>query len=188
MHIYEYKNHFYANTGDNYMFGLYENEYGRKIISINVFESTKYSLEKNMDSPKEIFKSKEPVMIGSGKNVKEGSLIHIFLTGQKVLFFIESKEELKELTKAEISNRLYFIKRFHQAERGNIIFQHHLEARSDDELTKDFGTLGKNGFSIDKLNSTFSPPRILFTPNKEVFIIEGKDFDMKLDGKIIFKF
>ena len=101
---------------------------------------------------------------------------------------MESKEELKELKEHEISSRLYFIKRFHQAERGNIVFQHHLEARSDDELSKNFGTLGKNGFAIGKLTNEFSPPRILFTPNKDVFIIEEKDFKLKLDGSIEFKF
>ncbi|MGN6212531.1 type II CRISPR RNA-guided endonuclease Cas9 [Parafilimonas sp.] len=184
----DYKNYYYTNTGDNYMFGLYENENGRKIISINVLEATRYSLEKNKDSKREIFKSIEPVLIGTGKKAKESNLVHIFISGQKVLFFLERKEELKDLAQSEISNRLYFIKRFHQAERGNIVFQHHLEARSDEELSKELGTLGKNGFSIDKLTNTFSPPRILFTPNKDVFVVEGKDFEMKLDGSIEFKF
>ncbi len=183
-----YKNYYYTNTGDNYMFGLYENENGRKIMSINILEATRFSLEKNKDSKTEIFKSVEPVLIGSGKKAKESSLIHIFIPGQKVLFFLEEKEELKELTQREISNRLYYIKRFHQAERGNIVFQHHLEARGDDDLIKEFGTLGKNGFAIDKLTNNFSPPRILFTPNKDVFIVEEKDFKMKLDGCIEFKF
>lgn len=184
----DYKNYYYTNTGDNYMFGLYENENGRKIISINVLEATRYSLEKNKDSKREIFKSIEPVLIGTGKKAKESNLVHIFISGQKVLFFLERKEELKDLAQSEISNRLYFIKRFHQAERGNIVFQHHLEARSDEELSKELGTLGKNGFSIDKLTNSFSPPRILFTPNKDVFVVEGKDFEMKLDGSIEFKF
>lgn len=184
----DYKNYYYANTGDNYMFGLYENEYGRKIVSINLLEATRNSLAKNMDSKNEIFKSIEPVLIGTGKKAKESVLVHIFIPGQKVLFFLESKEELKELTKSEISNRLYFIKRFHQAERGNMVFQHHLEARSDEDLSRELGTLGKNGFAIDKLANNFSPPRILFTPNKDVFIIEERDFEMKLDGSIEFKF
>lgn len=186
--IKEYKNYYYTNTGDNYMFGMYENEFGRKIISINVLEATRYSLNRNFDSKENIFKTIEPVMIGSGKKIKESRLMHIFQTGQKILFFLENKYELKEMSNAEISSRLYYVKRFHQAERGNIVFQHHLEARSDDELSKVYGTLGKNGFSIDKLTDFFSPPRILFTPNKDVFIIEGRDFEMKLDGSIEFKF
>ena len=184
----EYKNQYYANTGENYMFGLYENENGRKIVSINVLEASRYSLNKNEDSKDAIFKSVEPVYIGTGKKKKESKLKHIFQIGQKILFFIDNKEELKEITKQEISNRLYTIKRFHQAERGNIVFQHHLEARSEDDLGKELGTLGKNGYSIDKLTNECSPPRILFTPNKDVFIVEGRDFIMKLDGTINFKF
>lgn len=184
----EYKNHYYADSGDNYMFGLYENENGRKIDSINTLEAARFSLNQNEDSKREIFKAIEPVLIGRGKKAKEGELVHIFLPGQKVFFFLENKEELKELDKKELSCRLYFVKRFHQAERGNMIFQHHLEARSDEQLSEDYGSLGKNGFSIDKLTQSFSPPRILFTPNKDVFIVERKDFEMKLDGTIIWKF
>jgi len=184
----EYKNYYYTDSGDNYMFGLYENEHGRKIISVNTFEATNYALEQNEETKKEIFKTEEPIIIGRGKEKKEAELIHIFIPGQKVLFFLDNKDELKDLDKFELSKRLYFVKRFHQAERGNIIFQNHLEARSDDELSKALGTLGKNGFSINKLSDSFTPPRILFTPNKDVFIIERKDFEMKLDGSIEFKF
>ena len=184
----DYKNYYYSDSGDNYMFGLYENENGRKIVSINTFESARLSLDQNEDTKREIFKSKEPVFIGRGKKEKEANLIHIFLPGQKVFFFLERKEELKELDKKELSNRLYYVKRFHQAERGNMIFQHHLEARNDEELSQEYGTLGKNGFSIDKLTDSFSPPRILFTPNKDVFVIEGKDFEMNLDGSLKFNF
>src|SRR5690606_8548258 len=31
----EYRNYYYTDSGDNYMFGLYENEHGRRIVSIN---------------------------------------------------------------------------------------------------------------------------------------------------------
>lgn len=184
----EYKNNYYSNTGDNYMFGLYENENGRKIVSINILEATRYSLHNNQDTKEDIFKTVEPVFIGIGKKKKESQLKHIFEVGQKILFFTDNKDELKIISKDEISNRLYVVKRFHQAERGNIVFQHHLEARSEDELGKELGTLGKNGYSIDKLTNDFSPPRILFTPNKDVFVVEGNDFEMKLDGTIKFKF
>ncbi len=185
---YEYKNYYYTDSGDNYMFGLYENEFGRKIISINVFDSTKLSINQNEDSLKDIFKSVEPVKIGLGKKAMEGKLIHIFIPGQKVIFFLEDKDELKDLDSETLSKRLYYIKRFHQAERGSIVFQHHLEARNDEELSKEFGNLGKNGFSLEKFTNEFSPPRLLFTPKKDVFIIEGKDFQMNLDGSIKYNF
>ena len=107
--------------------------------------------------------------------------------------FCESLEEIIDLAsdKKELSNRLYFIKRLHQASVGNMLFQHHLEARSDDELTKAFPKetfkgAGKDGFS--KYQKDFIAPRILFKPTKPVFIIEGKDFEMNLDGTIQFKY
>lgn len=89
----EYKNFYYADSGDNYMFGLYENEYGRKIISINVLEATKYTVDQNKDSKSEIFQTIEPISIGKGKHQELGKLKHIFMPGQKILFFFESKEE-----------------------------------------------------------------------------------------------
>lgn len=185
----DYKNYYYTNTGDNYMFGLYETRDGkRKIISINILDAAKYSVHQNEDSKREIFKTKEPVMIGQGKKKKEGELKHIFQPGQKVLFFFDNKDELKDLGKEDLSKRLYFIKRFHDASRGSMIFQHHLEARSDDELKDEFGKKGSNGFSINKFDESFVPPRILFTPKKDLLIFEGKGFEMTLDGEIKFKF
>ena len=96
---------------------------------------------------------------------------------------------MKEIS--NLSNRLYFIKRLYQASRGNIQFQHHLEARDDKQLTddfpiKEFGKKGMNGFS--KFSSDFIAPRLLLSPGNFNFIIEGKDFEMKLDGSIEFKF
>lgn len=184
----EYKNYYYTDSGDNYMFGLYENGNGRKIVSINTLEATRYALDQNKDSTKEIFNSVEPVMIGRGKNAKEGDLVHIFLPGQKVIFFLEDKEEIKDLSEKELSKRVYFVKRLYQAEVGNMVFQYHLESRSDEQLSKEYGAKGRNGFSVNDLDNEFSPPRILYTPTKDNFIIEEKDFKMSLDGSIEFNF
>ncbi|MGN6533763.1 MAG: hypothetical protein ACTHK0_18630 [Ginsengibacter sp.] len=66
-----------------------------------------------------------------------------------------------------------------------------MEARNDEQLAKDFPkeifkSAGKDGFS--KYQEDFIAPRILFKPTKPNFIIEGKDFEMKLDGTIDFTF
>ncbi|MEM6516431.1 MAG: type II CRISPR RNA-guided endonuclease Cas9 [Bacteroidota bacterium] len=190
----EYKNYYYADSGDNYMFGLYENEYGRKIVSINTLEATRLSLNQNEDFKREIFKSKEPVLIGRGKKAKEGNLIHIFTPGQKVLFFFEDKEELQELykdDKKQFTQRLYLVKKLADANAQRILFQHHLEARNDEQLMNDFpkstfGTKGKDGFS--SFPSDFVAPRLLLTPTKFNFIIEKRDFEIELDGSINWKF
>ena len=191
----EYKNFIYADSGDNFMFGLYENENGRKIISINTFDAvSKYTLSQNKDKKEDIFKSIEPIYIGTGKKKLEAKLKHIFMVGQKVLFFIDRddpKNELNGLTKEELSKRLYFIKRLADANQGLIQFQHHLEARTDEELNssfpvKDFGSKGKNGFSV--FSTDFIAPRLLLSVGNFNFIIEEKDFEMNLDGSIKFRF
>lgn len=185
-----YKSYIYADSGENYIFGLYENIYGRDVISVNKFEAAKFISKLNFVDKSDLFKMKEPVFIKK----TEAKLIHIFEIGQKVIFYKSSKNEIKDLyetDKIEISKRLYFIKRLHQASVGNIQLQHHLEARTDDELSKKFpkemfNSAGKDGFS--KYQEDFVAPRLLFKPTNSNFIIEGKDFEMKLDGTIAFKF
>lgn len=185
----DYKNYIYADSGENYIFGLYENTNGREVVSVNKFEASEYIRALGIPSDKkELFSQKEPVLI---KKV-ESKLVHIFEVGQKVIFY-STLEELKDIENEpkEISKRLYFIKRLYQASVGNILFQHHLEARIDEELTlafpkEIFKSAGKDGFS--KYQTDFVAPRILFKPSKPNFIIEGKDFEMKLDGSIVFKF
>ena len=185
----EYKNFYYAKPGDNYLFGLYETNDGknRDIKSVNLFEAGQINNLSNVNDKKELFEEK--IHIGTKK--QEASLIHIFEIGQKILFFRNNKKELKEITYQELSERLYFVKRLHQASVGNILFQHHLEARSDEQLQKDFPSkifksAGKYGFS--KFQTDFIAPRLLFKPTKNNFIIEEKDFEISLDGKIEFLF
>lgn len=187
----DYKNYIYADSGENYMFGLYENENGRSIVPFNVFESAQYAKHLEELTPESLFNSKEPIYIGRGKKAKEAVLKHIFMVGQKVLFFENDKEELKDLKIDDLAKRLYFVKRLADANAQRILFQHHIDARDDKQLAEDFpkevfGTKGKDGFS--KYTSDFVAPRLLLTPGNFNFIIEGKDFEMKLDGTIEFKF
>lgn len=185
----EYKNFIYADSGENYIFGLYENFNGREIISINKFEAAIFIKEFGLPVNKnELFKQKEPVLIKKD----ESQLVHIFEVGQKVIFY-NNIDELNDVLEdpQEISKRLYFIKRLHQASVGNMLFQHHLEARTDEDLTlafpkEIFKSAGKDGFS--KYQSDFIAPRILYKPTKPNFIIEGKDFEFKIDGSIKFNF
>ncbi|HYG40716.1 MAG TPA: HNH endonuclease domain-containing protein [Cytophagales bacterium] len=183
----EYKNYIYADSGENFLFGLYQNEFGREMVSVNKFETASFISKIDFISKADLFKLKEPVFIKK----KEAQLVHIYEPGQKVIFYTKEKDELKDLTKEDISKRLYFIKRLHQASVGNILFQHHLEARSDEELSvafpkNIFKSAGKDGFS--KYQDDFIAPRVLFKPVKPNFIIEGKDFEMGLDGTIRFLF
>jgi CRISPR-associated endonuclease Csn1 len=187
----DYKNYFYADSGENYMFGLYENENGKTIVSFNVFESARYAKFYEEVTLADLFKAKEPVYIGRGGKRKEATLQHIFKVGQKVLFYKKEQEELHYLDKKEISSRLYVVKRLADAKAQRILFQHHLEARDDKQLLIDFprdmfGTKGKDGFS--KFTTDFIAPRLLLTPGNYTLVIEGKDFEFKLDGELKFYF
>ncbi len=186
--IYEHKQDYYVNSGDNYLFGLYETDNGkREIKSVNIYEASKINGLNKVSSIEDLF---EP-QIYIGKKKEKATRKHIFKIGQKVLFFEDKKEELKDIEPIELSKRLYYIKRLHQASVGNILFQHHLEARSEDQLKEDFPSkifknAGKDGFS--KFQTDFIAPRLLFKPIKNNFIIEGKDFTISLSGKINFLF
>lgn len=107
-----------------------------------------------------------------------------------MLFYIEDKDELKDLPMEELSRRLYYVKNLADAKQGLIRFQHHLESRDDKQLTEAFpinnyGQKGKNGFS--KFSIVFIAPRFLLSPGNFNFIIEGKDFEMTLEGTINWK-
>lgn len=187
----DYKNFIYADSGENYLFGLCENEFGRTIVPLNILESSTYARHLENKNYKELFKPKEPVEIGRGKKKETAELKHVFRVGQKVLFYTESKEELKEIQASDLSKCLYFVKTLADAKQGLIKFQHHLEAREEKQLLIDFpeqnfGKKGTNGFS--KFSTDFIAPRLLLSPGNFDFIIEAKDFEMKLDGSIKFKF
>lgn len=69
----DYKNFIYADSGENYMFGLYQNENGKSITLFNVFESSRYAKHLEELTPENLFKSKEssePIYIGRGKRLK----------------------------------------------------------------------------------------------------------------------
>jgi len=181
----DYKNYIYADSGENYLFGLYRNNKGRQIVAINKFEASQQIIDNQIPTKAELFKFKEPILIKG----EEAVLIHVFKVGQKVIFYENSIDELRDLDKTELSKRLYYIKTLADAKQGLIKFQHHLEAREDNQLTEDFpenifGKKGKNGFS--KFTNSFIAPRLLLSPGNFNFIVEGKDFKMNIDGTIEF--
>ena len=83
----EYKNYIYADSGENYMFGLYENENGKTIVPFNVFESAKFSVSLDIVENHELFKAKEPIFISEEEKTKQKpGLKHIFMLDKKLYF------------------------------------------------------------------------------------------------------
>lgn len=185
----DYKQYYYADSGDNYAFALYETEKrNRKIESVNLFEAAKINSNIMVETPSDLFQNE---ISNIGRSNETGKLKHVFQVGQKVILFLDTAEELKDLEIDELSKRLYFVKKLADAKAQRILFQYHLEARNDTELSRDFprsefGTKGKDGFS--SFSADFVAPRLLLTPTNFDFIIEGKDFEMSLDGTIKFIF
>jgi CRISPR-associated endonuclease Csn1 len=181
----EYKNYYYAKNAENTAFGFYKNKDGESaVIPRNLFEISTFSKPNSIKNLREVFENK--IINKKGKSL---DLYHVIVPGQKVLFYENNKEELKELD--NVSNHLYFVRRLYQASRGNIQFQHHMDARDDKQLLidfpeKNFGKKGINGFS--KFTTDFVSPRLLLSPGNFNFIIEGKDFEMNLDGTITFNY
>lgn len=188
---YDYKNYYYADTGDNYAFALYVSEDDKKkIISRNLFEISQYSDKSRIRNIEDVFE--KTIML---TKTKEAQLYHVFQLGQKVIFYVDNRDELKDLD--NLSDRLYYVKVLFDAKQGLIKFQHHLEARDDKQLlldfpekdnsgNKKFGKAGTNGFSLFSID--FIQPRLLLSANNLNCLIENKDFQLSLDGKIEFLF
>ncbi|MGN6533764.1 MAG: type II CRISPR RNA-guided endonuclease Cas9 [Ginsengibacter sp.] len=82
--IKDYKNYVWADSGENFIFGLYENEKGdRDVISLNKFETAQFISQIGFPKDKnDLFKQKEPIILKK----QEAKLIHVFEPGQKVIF------------------------------------------------------------------------------------------------------
>lgn len=177
----EYKNFYYAANAENAAFGFYKNSQGETaVIARNLFEISTFAKPNSISNLNELF---EREIISKKGNILP--LFHVFVPGQKVLFYETIKDELQDVD--NFSSRLYYVRRLYQASAGNIQFQHHLEARDNKQLLVDFpedkfGKKGVNGFS--KFTNEFTAPRLLLSPGNFNFLIEGKDFEMKLDGTI----
>ncbi|MHB1685756.1 MAG: type II CRISPR RNA-guided endonuclease Cas9 [Ignavibacteriaceae bacterium] len=185
---YEYKNDYYAANATSYLYALYQSEDGkRKFKPLNLFKAAQLKSELDIKKDEDFFEES----IFAGKNKKEYKLIGILKPGKRVLFHnADNIEELKELAKKDLLNRLYYVKNLFDAKTGTIQFQYHLEARSDRKISEAFpkenyGQKGKNGFS--EFNFEKPWPRLLLSPVNFNFLIEGKNFGIEADDEIIFK-
>ena len=182
----EHKQFYYTGNTENYAFGLYVDKNGnKKIKSLNLFQVSKIMKTISSNDINNYFEPK--INMGRWKNKSEAELFHVFLQGQRVIFYSQNRNELFEMSKNEILKRLYYVRLLFSAEDGRIQFQHHLEARVDKELEaafpkETFGQKGKYGFS--NFNPEFVQPRLLLSPNNLNCLIEKKDFLIKPDGEI----
>lgn len=100
-------------------------------------------------------------------------------SGQKTIFYKDNIAELKELNDKELSERMYKMYQFESD--GRIKLKHHLISRNNTEIKKRYKE--KSSFEFENY-----VPLLRLTSNHWNFAIEGKDFEMNLDGFIDFNF
>lgn len=177
----EYKQKTLAVNGENALCLFYKNDKGKAINILSISEVA----ELKFKNDKMFFNEPHYNQIEKGKGKKKEllPLYAVLRSGQKVLFFNNSIEELIELhkdgNKEELSKRMFKMYQF-EGDTNRIKFRHHLAAGIDTELKK------KNKeFSYYKFdeNQVF----LRLTQKEWNFAIDGVDFEIKMDGSIEFK-
>jgi CRISPR-associated endonuclease Csn1 len=166
----EHKQNYYASGGDGYLYLFYEGAVKGKIerdyecysllevASLNKIKAT--SLEDIFPKTKTIKKVDIPLRA-------------ILKSGQKVFFFKNEMDELKDIPQKELMKRLYRIL-FFEGGDGRIQFKFHAEARQDTKLEKGVST-------VDFENPQ---PKLRLSKGNLTFAIENEDFNINPDGTI----
>lgn len=175
-----YKQFVYAQNEENILCLYYEaviegkRERGFRIIGL--YELAQLKIGQIRDIEKE--KYYQTLEVGNKKTTKELPLTHIITVGMKVILFENEIEELKELSRQDLYKRVYRVYKFNETSVIYIYVQHHLEARSNEELG--------NGDSF--IDFKKHQGRISLNSTKFNCAMEGKDFSVDLDGTIRWKF
>ncbi len=158
-----YKQNYYAEIGDLYAMCKYINnsqKYVYKIYSLfDISENRKYGLDDI------------PSTDGNGNTFE-----FIIKSGDTLLLYKNNPLELYDMSPKELSKRLYTVLGFENPSRINL--KRHLNSMKDSDLGK--------GKSIKDFNNL--PEKIRCSINTLNFLLEGKDFEMNLDGTITFKY
>lgn len=178
----EYKQTTYAQNGENvyclFYKGNVKGKEERAISIIGIFDLAKL----NIRSEREFFEI--PHFNAVIKKKTQLPLYAVLKAGQKAIFYKESLEELTELTKEELSQRMYKMYQF-EADSNKIKFKHHLISGSNTDIVKSL----PKGYKEAALYGTYeNQPLMRLTSSNWNFAIEGKDFKMQIDGTITWKF
>jgi CRISPR-associated endonuclease Csn1 len=186
-----YKQNYYATNGENIYFAIYWDgmiSSNRTFDYRSLMDLAKMEKNVNIQSVKDYF---EPTkLVGRSSKMKSVPIYAVLQNGTRVIVF--NKEELNQkdlsiddykqyLSELDILNllkRLYVVQRIFPND-GRLQLKYHLESRDDKKLNNDFpnsiyGEKGKNGFSEIHVSAPY--PKLLLSPSKYDFIIEGKDF------------
>ncbi|MDG1728293.1 MAG: type II CRISPR RNA-guided endonuclease Cas9 [Algibacter sp.] len=173
-----HKEYYYATLENIFAMAVYEaeNSKGKKIIAhqtISAFDTAKHNQgNQNMEVPVE-----DNMIKNKGKSPEILlPLSYVLKVNQMVLFYEKSREELKQLNKKELSNRLYKITQFEsEGNYARIQLKHHIQGGADKDLKKES--------SLD-----FERPaqKLRISLSNFKAAKENVDFKMSASGKIDF--
>jgi CRISPR-associated endonuclease Csn1 len=179
----KHKEYYYAENakGANYLYALYQGLVNGKLKRdfevYNLFDLTQLLKVGLVDD--------KNIIIPNILEINKNETIPLYAQlkqGTKVIFYKDDINEVKELDNNTLLKRLYRILKF-RSDDGRITFEYHLEARSEEELKKI--KMDDGSSSIDYTNPY---PRMLLSKGNFNFLIEGKHFEIKPDGMIIWKY
>lgn len=182
----DYKNFYYADNAENIYYALYEDEKGNRTFEmLSLFNAIRIKETNNISKIEDFFSPTKE--LGRGKNKSVAKLKAVLYKNQKVIFYSKSIDELKELSTNELSKRTYNVYALYGKTTGQVQFQHHLEARADKDI-KDPNNPNKKLIGFSSIDFNNLQPRYLLSPSNFNFAIEGRDFEIKPDGTIVWKF
>lgn len=179
----EYKQHYWAANGENFAYGLYENDQKQRgfqllsLFNVSGLNRTSTVLKELFEHEIEIQRPKVKVQ-----------LKYVLTSGLKVVFYKENISEIQDLKNdiGAISNRLYIINGFEKD--GRIRLSHHIDSRSDNdlkELEEIYGKAYWQGFSQVNFENPY--PKLKLSKDSLNFAVESYDFEIKMDGVIQWK-
>ncbi|MCF8428197.1 MAG: hypothetical protein K9H61_14410 [Bacteroidia bacterium] len=174
----DYKNFVYAQNDQNVYCLYYELEVNgkteRAFRIVGLYELAGLGIKKEVELyENNYYKSIEA---GKGKNKFNLPLTAILKAGAKVIFYNESINELKEISKDELLKRFFRIYKFNEPAPSTayVYFQNHIEARNNDEL----------GGGVKDINLEIYQPRVFLGASKFKAAIEGIHFAINVDGSV----
>lgn len=172
----EYKNYYYAQNDTNYLCLLYESEPDKKgnikrqFDFVNLFEIAGLKSHFGTDVDEVLCETKEKIVCQK-TTYKLAAVLKI---GTRVLMWNECPEELYELDKSVLYNRMYVLYKFNESSSNYAYLRKHIIAETSEKEQNDFDL--EKDFSLLKL-----------VADKFNCLIEGRDFEIDELGEVIFK-
>ena len=172
-----YKESYYATLENIFAMAIYKtvNEKGKKTLAFKTISAFDLARHNQGNSKLEIPVEDNIIKNQGNKNEVLIPLSKVLRVNQMAIFYKNNPNELKNISKEDLSKRLFKITQFEGD--GRIQFRHHAQGGADKELKKES--------SLD-FNKSAQKLRISLSNIKAIF--EGNDFILNQTGNIDFLF